>query len=705
MELASEMAETIVQKLDSSMFLVQELSVGKRLGKPVAGLKDAMRILRAKLKDSQVWMTMSEDNAVVKEWLKKVRSTLYEIADLVDDIYVQAADTDGSCISVFQLQLNLCRSSRKMRELSDTLKQLVDENMNPLSTDDAVVAARQNEKTQGTESAAPPVGREPDRIAITKMLQKEDDFSAVFISGMAGLGKTTIAQLVFNDFSESNLPGYNVRLWVWVGSAVNPPSIITKVCEKMAAREWVSSNDPIKLLLVLDDVRSLDEETLIGIRSKCMFMLDPAPSVTVKIIITTHSEEIATASYGIIPTSRHELGAISDEEAWMLFMKVAFNNHDEDIKLMDLGWEMLKRTTKVPRTIKDLASLLSGKDSRKWKALMNAEFWRLREGYSPLTSTSSLAFRLLPSPLKRCFVYSALSQHNNKVEVRHLIHLWIAQSYIRKQVSDEENQSPEEVAEEYYRALQDWSFFEHPDSDFELADSVGATEMMVLHLVFAQDGSVSDNQHYDCGAIYHLFLSSTANLSDAGSSHSPDTPTLLPEDLISSLPPQLRSFLKARGSTVTLTTSICDRLFSSLGHLRALDLNSSRIAEVPESIGSLKHLRYLNLSLNQFKKLPESITTLVKLQVLDLSNCDALVKFPTHFSRLRRLRHLYLNGCTSLTGMPVGLRKMTALQTLNLFVLGKPQKSCKLDELSSLNLKSEVMYAFACQSPTQVQPR
>ncbi|KAK9725239.1 hypothetical protein RND81_05G130500 [Saponaria officinalis] len=701
MELASEMAETIAQKVDSSKFLVQELSVGKRIRRQLGGVNDALRTLRAKLKDSRVWVTMSEDKADVKEWLKKVRSTLYELEHLVDEIYAQAATTDGSSIAVLRLKLNLHWSCGKIRESREKLKQLVEHTPNAL-TAEVVVARRETEKTQDAVLAAPLVGRCADRNEIVGMLQQPGNFSAVVISGMAGLGKTTLAQLVFNYF---RLPGFNARLWVWVGSELNPSSIVSRVHEEMAVREanarkTVSSNDPIatpqenKLLLVLDDVRSLDEGTLNSLRDSSMSMLVPAPSATVKIVITTRNEKVATASYGNIPTTRHALGAISDEEAWTLFKKVAFNNVNEDSKLLDLVWEMLKRTNNVPRTIKDLASLLNGEGKGKWKALMNTEFWRLREGYSPLTFASTLAFRLLPSPLKRCFAYSALLQHNNKIEKRHLIHLWIAQCYIEKRVIDDENESLEEVAEDYYRVLEYWSFLKHPDSDFRLANSVAATEMLALHIVLAQDGSVSGNQQYDCGGIYHLFLSSTSNLSNASSTPSSDTSISLPK-LVTSLPPQLRSFLKAKGSTVTLNTSICDRLFSSLGHLRALDLNSSKITVVPDSIVSLKHLRYLNLSLNDFKYLPKSITTLAKLQVLDLSNCENFVKFPTYFYRLKGLRHLYLTGCKSLSGMPVGLRKMTELQTLNLFVLGKTQKCCKLDELSSLNLKSELTYAFA----------
>jgi hypothetical protein len=39
------------------------------------------------------------------------------------------------------------------------------------------------------------------------------------------------------------------------------------------------------------------------------------------------------------------------------------------------------------------------------------------------------------------------------------------------------------------------------------------------------------------------------------------------------------------------------------------------------------------------------------------------------------LRHLVLDGCRSLTHMPHGLGKLTALQTLSYYILGKKESS------------------------------
>jgi Holliday junction resolvasome RuvABC ATP-dependent DNA helicase subunit len=63
------------------------------------------------------------------------------------------------------------------------------------------------------------VGREDDKESITHMMLlnefvKEDDFSMIPIIGMGGLGKTTIAQLVFNDKRVS--AHFESKMWVCV---------------------------------------------------------------------------------------------------------------------------------------------------------------------------------------------------------------------------------------------------------------------------------------------------------------------------------------------------------------------------------------------------------------------------------------------------------------------------------------------------------
>jgi hypothetical protein len=88
--------------------------------------------------------------------------------------------------------------------------------------------------------------------------------------------------------------------------------------------------------------------------------------------------------------------------------------------------------------------------------------------------------------------------------------------------------------------------------------------------------------------------------------------------------------------------------------------------------------------------LPASITKLQNLQTLILDWCSKLKELPKDTRNLINLRHLELRGCDNLTHMPCGLGKLTALQTLSTYTLGKkessiPKRRGGLGDLDSLD--------------------
>ncbi|KAF3340314.1 putative disease resistance protein RGA1 [Carex littledalei] len=135
--------------------------------------------------------------------------------------------------------------------------------------------------------------------------------------------------------------------------------------------------------------------------------------------------------------------------------------------------------------------------------------------------------------------------------------------------------------------------------------------------------------------------------------------------------------------------SFLSRIFVMLRCLRVLDLSSSQIKVIPDSVGCLIHLRYLDLSSSLIELLPESIGYLLNLQVLKLPNTK-IKKLPESLRKLQSLRHLDIRRCILLTDMPVGVARLTHLQTLTDFVVGKKKTSCGLGELKELDLSGEL---------------
>ncbi|XP_016711098.2 disease resistance protein RGA2-like [Gossypium hirsutum] len=164
---------------------------------------------------------------------------------------------------------------------------------------------------------------------------------------------------------------------------------------------------------------------------------------------------------------------------------------------------------------------------------------------------------------------------------------------------------------------------------------------------------------------------------------------------------KVRSFVGKMFWDLDLSTS--GALFSNFKSLRMLDLSGLDIKKLPHSIGNLKHLKALYLSGNKdLLKLPSSLSRLQLLETLDLKRCTNLRTLPSKTNRLVSLKHLLIDGCDKLDYMPRGLWKLTRLQKLSWFIVGRTtgKNVGRLSELNGLNkLRGELKF-FGLQNAT-----
>jgi hypothetical protein len=113
------------------------------------------------------------------------------------------------------------------------------------------------------------------------------------------------------------------------------------------------------------------------------------------------------------------------------------------------------------------------------------------------------------------------------------------------------------------------------------------------------------------------------------------------------------------------------------------------MTELPESIGKIKHLRYLNLSSTAIKRLLDSICKLCNLQTLNLSGCKDLSVLPIEMQKLINLRHLDISG-TNIKEMSMQLGRLKCLQTLTKFIVSK-HSGASIEELGNFaNLRGKL---------------
>jgi Leucine-rich repeat (LRR) protein len=104
-----------------------------------------------------------------------------------------------------------------------------------------------------------------------------------------------------------------------------------------------------------------------------------------------------------------------------------------------------------------------------------------------------------------------------------------------------------------------------------------------------------------------------------------------------------------------------------LKSLRALSFVNPSVINC--QVMNAKHLRYLEISSSDIVRLPDSISMLYNLQTLRLNGCLKLQLLPDGISAMKMLIHLYLLGCDHLERMPLNIGLLNKLCTLTTFVV------------------------------------
>uniref|UniRef100_A0ACD5W605 Uncharacterized protein n=1 Tax=Avena sativa TaxID=4498 RepID=A0ACD5W605_AVESA len=503
------------------------------------------------------------------------------------------------------------------------------------------------------------------------------NLTVVPIIGMGGLGKTTLAQLIYNEPEIKK--HFQLLLWVCVSESFDVNSLAKSIVET-AGGTTASNKPPLdslqklvcgkRYLLVLDDV--WNKEVHKWERLKVCLQHGASGSA---VLTTTRDKQVSE----VMGAGRaYHLSNLEDIFLKEIIETRAFSSEKEKpTELVEMVGEIVKRCCGSPLAATALGSVLRTKTSMdEWKAISSRSNICTEEiGILPILK---LSYNDLPSYMKQCFAFCAVFPKDYKIDVEKLIQLWIANAFIPKHNED----SLETTGRHTFNELASRSFFLDIEEDkdswnyysrttckihdlmHDLAMSVMEKECVVATEESSQTEWLSDTAR-------HLYLSCQkpeAILNDSMEKRSPSIQTLLCDESVWS---SLQHLSK----------------YSSL-HALKLYIRTKSFRAKPKY---LHHLRYLDLSDSDIKSLPRDIGILYNLQVLDLSNCNYLVQLPRQIKYMTSLHHLYTHGCSELKSMPPELGKLIELQTLTYFVAAVNSPDCSdVAELQNLNLGGQL---------------
>lgn len=670
-------------------------------------LKIALLSVNAVLEDAE---EKQVTKSAVKEWLDELKDAVYDAEDILDEIASKALQrkldaeflTSGcKARSFISASLNPFAKEiePKIQEVLDRLEYLA--RQKDVIGLREVVGGKLSERLPTTSlvEESDICGRDDDKEAIVNLLLSDDasgsEMCVIAMVGMGGIGKTTLAQLVYNDTRVKE--HFNLEAWVCVSEEFDVFKVTKTILEAVTLstcdikdlnRLQVTLKEKLKgkkFLLVLDDVWNEDYVDWEVLRNSFKSGVQGS-----KVIVTTRNASVASV---MRPIATHHLKQLPDEDCWSLFAKHAFDdsNSEAHLELEVIGRQIVKKCKGLPLAAKTIGALLWSKlDVDEWDKILKSELWDLSTDGGNILPALRLSYKYLPSPLKQCFAYCSIFPKDYIVRKDQLILLWMAEGFLQQY----KNKTMEEVGDEYFLNLVSRSLFQQSSSDkshFIMHDLVNDLAKFVSgQFSFRLEGDYS-----------HELVNKTRHLSYFKTRFDSSKKF---EDLYKAK--RLRTFLSLTlppsSETFYLTKKLTHDLLPMLRCLRVLSLSHySNMTDLPDSIGKIKHLRYLNLSFTAVKRLPDSICKLCNLQTLKLLGCRYLAVLPKDMWRLINLRHLDISE-TSLKEMPIQLGRLKCLHTLTTFIISKHSGSCigELGKLSSLRGMLSILELQNVASPT-----
>ncbi|XP_035816563.1 uncharacterized protein [Zea mays] len=588
---------------------------------------------------AHVWTTLArlqdmlvslEIRPELQEWMGDIKQVAYDVEDLVDELedHNSMESQMSGCVAVGEETRWCCSCSFLMHSTRADRMKTIKRRLDFLVKDSVIFSLMQYPfpdverfDNEAFDRAAV-VGRDNDKAKIKDMILQSNaqKFSIIPILGLVGLGKTTLARLIFLDQGEGW--DFDLRIWISLNRKLNIKMIASDIISQCNHREEklldVRTDMEIQenfqllkrclqealhekhCLIVLDDLSSTDKNQLDELKE----MLK-GTNESIKVLVTTSSEITAELLHTIPP---YKLCPLSEDDSWKIFSQKAFGNCDGDnTDLKKIGKEIVKRCEGIPLLTHSLGLVVQNEVTNVWLAARDEEIWKLERRVATKIELFSPLYQIyndFSSTIKLCFLYLSIFPKGSTIDKEKLIQQWIALEII----GSKHDSLPPYVNGEM--CIQDFL-------------SIYFLQVRDTHSVYGMDNRVVPTTFY-----IHNFVHEFAR-------------HVACDDIIIFDGTKMQKGC-AKRQTFQYALLTCYRVQSTFSHstltrTRALHIMNSEAITFPrEAFELLKHLRVLNLSGCCIEELPASIGCLKRLKYLDVSGVQ-IQTLPFPVSRLTNL--------------------------------------------------------------------
>ena len=493
------------------------------------------------------------------------------------------------------------------------------------------------------------VGLEEDiHEVVSRLTNIEHQSSIVSIVGMKGIGKTTLAKIIYEHTAIRE--HFNFFLWVALTDKVAGENVLKIIGEQVPrtdnersgkeyfiqkAREFLRRD---KYLVVLDNIstnKAWDD------------LKEAVPGTTngSRILLTTRYKSVAVhADQSSVP---HQLRLKTKEQSWRLFTQMVrfqpeLSGPELSPKVKTLANKVVGRCGGLPLSILRVGYLLSGKEATADELLRVLE--HINHNQAPWSETLEIIEKDLPLHLRQCISYLSLFPRDFEIPAGRLIALWVAEGFAKK--NDDEppvEEPPESVADKYFQELISLDLVQvlarKVNRTVKTCCFPSALRELWLRLNSKITPTASLSSRLDGRLAYYF------DESDGGCSQSQGRSTNSPNVKSYRNSNSILFFDTREGYKPGEDIGNFLRKGIASGHLlqlQVLDLEHVFRPQLPNIIGKLILLRYLGLRWTYLETIPSSIGKLLKLESLDMGH-TYIRTLPSSIWKLQELKYLHMN--------------------------------------------------------------
>ncbi|OEL12657.1 putative disease resistance protein RGA3 [Dichanthelium oligosanthes] len=389
----------------------------------------------------------AEAPAALRAWLVELSGAVADAEDLLDELHRRRMAGPGisGCVGAA-----LRGPARELRRLAQRLDSAHDDSERLRLGRAAGCGVRSPNRVTGSVLAERRVfGRDKERDDIVCRLISDGEeirrsvAPIVAVVGHGGMGKTVVAQCVYND---ARIQAYfDLRAWICVWDRL-----------QKRLREVVASK---MFLLVLDDVWNDEGKTELENRAVWNKVLAPLSSASIgsKILVTTRMKlvaEVLNATYVVT------LDGLKFVDCLLLLKETALGGETMDFppELLEFGRAIAAKVKGSPLATKVIGEMLRNtRSTRKWRALIDTEICD-----NIIISSLQLSYQHLPGHLQRCFAYCSIFPTTWTFNRYKLVKMWVALGFVQPPT---EGKRLEDLGYKYFDDLLSRSLFGSANKD------------------------------------------------------------------------------------------------------------------------------------------------------------------------------------------------------------------------------------------------